>query len=88
MSPGSTESSHNMGDEFNRFLGIVCETAVRLAHVEHSYIALFDSQFEFGTICAEFPAGVGMVGKKVLSEKGFVETASVKDDQANRRRGR
>jgi GAF domain-containing protein len=76
MPPTPTEVqlfSHNMGDEFDRILGIVCETAVRLAHVEHSYIALFQSGVKFGTVRAEFPGGVGMVGKIVPATDGLVE---------------
>ena len=69
MQPSSNNTSH----EFDRILSIVCETAVRLAHVEHSYIAIFDSQFKSGTVRAEFPGSVGMVGETVSAEEGFVE---------------
>ena len=63
----------DMGDDFDRILGIVCETAVRLAHVEQSYIVLFDPEFNFGTIRAEFPRDLGMVRKVVPVEENFVE---------------
>src|SRR5258706_15952167 len=65
--------SHSMGDDFDRIMGIVCETAVMLAHVEHSNIVVYDSASATGTVSAEFPHKVGTLGKSVKAEEGFVE---------------
>jgi len=62
-----------MGDDFDRIMGIVCETAVMLAHVEHSNIVVYDSASATGTVSAEFPHKVGTLGKSVKAEEGFVE---------------
>jgi len=62
-----------MDDDFDRILGIVCETAVRLAPVEHSNIVVFDPMSKSGTVRAEFPVKWRTLGKIVPVEEGFIE---------------
>jgi GAF domain-containing protein len=44
-----------------------------LAHAEHSYIILFDAELNSGEVCVEFPREVGMFGKVIPVNEGFIE---------------
>lgn len=76
--PPKVTRSPSMGDDFARSLDIVCETAVRLARVEHSHIALFNAELNAGEICAEFPRGLGLAGKKVRVPRAFSKPSLLK----------
>lgn len=67
-----------MGDDFDRIMGILCETAVGLVPVEHSHIVVFDPVSKSGTVCAEFPVKWQTLGKIVPAEEGFIERRLVK----------